>query len=58
MTNFVKPLQFGLMLGYRGIKVKSFEDRYGDLAYFEPAHVVMEVDYSGVFFYVTAGVGL
>lgn len=58
MTNFVKPLQFGLMLGYRGIKVQEFEDRYGDIAYLEPSHVVMEVDYSGVFFYFTAGIGL
>jgi len=58
VTNFVKPLQFGLMLGYRGLKIRDFEDRYGDIAYFEPSHVVMEVDYSGVFFYVTAGIGL
>jgi len=58
MTNFIRPLQFGLMLGYRGLKVRNFEDRYGDIAYFEPSHVVMEVDYSGVFFYITAGIGL
>ncbi len=58
MTNFVRPLQFGLMLGYRGLKITNFEDRYGDVAYFEPSHVLMEVDYSGVFFYVTAGIGL
>jgi hypothetical protein len=58
MTNFIRPLQFGLMLGYRGLKIQKFEDRYGDIAYFEPSHVVMEVDYSGVFFYVTAGIGL
>jgi hypothetical protein len=58
ITNFVRPLQFGLMLGYRGLKIKNFEDRYGDVAYFEPAHVLMEVDYSGAFFYVTAGIGL
>lgn len=56
MTNFVDPLQFGLMLGYRGMKVQEFEDRYGDLAMLEPSGVVMEIDYSGVFFYVTAGV--
>lgn len=56
MTNFVDPLQFGLMLGYRGLKIAEFEDRYGDLAMFEPSGAVMEIDYSGVFFYVTAGV--
>ena len=58
MTNFLRPLQFGLMLGYRGLKIINFEDRYGDVAYFEPSHVLMEVDYSGAFFYVTAGIGL
>ena len=58
MTNFVNPLQFGLMLGYRGLKIQGFEDRYGDIAYFEPSHVLIEADYSGVFFYVTAGIGL
>jgi hypothetical protein len=57
MTNFLSPLQFGIMLGYRGLKIKEFEDRYGDLASFEPSGKVMEIDYSGVFFYVTAGVG-
>jgi hypothetical protein len=58
MTNFIRPLQFGLMLGYRGLKITNFEDRYGDVAYFEPSHVLMEVDYSGAFFYITAGIGL
>lgn len=58
MTNFVNPLKFGLMLGYRGLKIQGFEDRYGDIAYFEPSHVLIEADYSGVFFYVTAGIGL
>jgi hypothetical protein len=57
MTNFLTPLQFGVMMGYRGLKIKEFEDRYGDLAFFEPSDVIMEVDYSGFFFYVTAGVG-
>jgi hypothetical protein len=58
MTNFVRPLQFGLMLGYRGLKVTEFEDRHGDIAYFEPSNVAIEIDYSGVFFYLTAGIGL
>jgi hypothetical protein len=57
MTNFLTPLQFGLMLGYRGLKIREYEDRYGDLAFFEPSGTVMEIDYSGVFFYVTAGIG-
>ena len=57
MTNFLTPLQFGLMLGYRRLKIKEFEDRYGDLGFFEPSGAIMELDYSGVFFYVTAGVG-
>lgn len=57
MTNFLDPLRFGLMLGYRGLKIREFEDRYGDLGYFEPSGAVMEIDYSGVFFYLTAGVG-
>lgn len=57
MTNFLEPLQLGLMLGYRGLKIREFEDRYGDLGFFEPSGAVMEIDYSGVFFYLTAGVG-
>lgn len=57
MTNFLTPLQFGLMLGYRGLKIQEFEDRYGELGFLEPSEAVMEIDYSGVFFYVTAGVG-
>lgn len=57
MTNFLTPLQFGLMLGYRGLKIQELEDRYGDLGFFEPSGELMEIDYSGVYFYVTAGVG-
>ncbi len=57
MTNFLTPLQFGLMMGYRGLKVQEFEDRYGDLGIFDPSGAVMEIDYSGFFFYVTAGAG-
>ena len=54
-TNFIRPLEFGIQLGYRGLKVKSFEDRYGDIAYFPTTRGRIQLDYSGVFFYVTVG---
>jgi hypothetical protein len=59
VSNFVPPLEFGFMLGYRGLQIKDFEDRYGDIGYFDEDQLMpIAIDYSGVFLYVTAGIGL
>ena len=57
-TNFLNPIEVGFQLGYRGLAVKTLKDKYGDDAYFEPEHVKMEIDYSGVFFYFTTAIRL
>lgn len=53
-SNFLNPLVLSLQLGYRGLTINTFKDKYGDVAYYEPGRR-MEIDYSGVFFYLTAG---
>ncbi|MDD4857928.1 MAG: hypothetical protein PHD74_07460, partial [Candidatus Krumholzibacteria bacterium] len=54
-TNFLNPIEVGFQLGYRGLKIDTFTDRYGDVAYFEAGRK-MVVDYSGVFFYLIASI--
>jgi hypothetical protein len=56
-TNFLKPIEVGFQLGYRGLALKSFTDKYGDTASFEP-DLNMEIDYSGAFFYFTTAIRL
>jgi len=56
-TNFLKPIEVGFQLGYRGLALNSFTDKYGDTALFEP-DMKMELDYSGVFFYFTTAIRL
>ncbi len=56
-TNFLKPIEIGFQLGYRGLALKTFTDKYGDTAFFEPG-MKMELDYSGVFFYFTTAIRL
>ena len=48
-TNFLNPIEVGLQIGYRGLKVETLSDLYGERGYFEPGFPI-EVDYSGVFF--------
>ncbi|MCK4236769.1 MAG: hypothetical protein KAX38_06595 [Candidatus Krumholzibacteria bacterium] len=57
-TNFLRPVEVGFQLGYRGLKVKDLEDKFGDRACFPGSDIKVELDYSGVFFYLTAGIRL
>ncbi|MGD1049392.1 MAG: hypothetical protein ABR899_11645 [Candidatus Krumholzibacteriaceae bacterium] len=54
-TNFINPIEVGFQLGYRGLTIDSFKDKYGHEAYFDPG-VKMRLDYSGVFFYLTSAI--
>ena len=54
-TNFLNPLEIGFQLGYRRLKIETLNDAYGDRAYFEP-DLPIEIDYSGVFFYLTSSI--
>jgi len=56
-TNFIDPIEVGFQLGYRGLALKTFKDKYGDVASFESGSK-MEIDYSGVFFYFTTAIRL
>jgi len=56
-TNFINPVEVGFQLGYRGVKVETYSDKYGDVALFDPATKI-EVDYGGVFFYLMTGIRL
>lgn len=56
-TNFLDPIQVGFQLGYRGLAIKTFTNKYGDTASFEPG-MKMEIDYSGAFFYFTTAIRL
>jgi hypothetical protein len=56
-TNFMKPIEVGFQLGYRGLVIKEFTDKYGNVAPFEP-DIKMELDYSGAFFYFTTAIRL
>lgn len=55
-TNFIRPVELAFQLGYRGIKVESYENKYGDVMYFPDPYVRVQLDYSGAFFYITAGI--
>jgi hypothetical protein len=54
-TNFLNPIEIGFQLGYRGLTIDSYTDKYGREALFEPDRK-MQVDYSGVFFYLMTGI--
>ena len=56
-SNFLNPIEVGFQLGYRGLAIKTFKDKYGDTASFEPG-MKMEIDYSGAFFYFTTAIRL
>ena len=56
-TNFLNPIEIGFQLGYRGLALKTFTDKYGNTASFEP-RIKMEIDYSGAFFYFTTAIRL
>jgi hypothetical protein len=54
-TNFIDPIEVGFQLGYRGLVIDSFTDKYGREAYFDSG-MKMRLDYSGVFFYLTTAI--
>jgi hypothetical protein len=58
VTNFVRPVEVGFQLGYRRLKVNDLKDKFGEkpAAYFNTFDSSMELDYSGAFFFITAGV--
>jgi hypothetical protein len=56
-TNFIDPIEVGFHFGYRGLRIKDFKDKYGDIASFESG-IKMEIDYSGVFMYFTCAIRL
>jgi hypothetical protein len=57
-TNFLYPVEVGFQLGYRRLAVKSYEDKFGATGYFPGTNTLIQVDYSGFFFYLTAGIHL
>lgn len=56
-SNFLGPIEVGFQLGYRGLAIETFTNKYGDTAFFEPG-LKMEIDYSGAFFYFTTAIRL
>jgi hypothetical protein len=57
-TNFFKPIEVGFTLGYRNLKVSGFEDKYGHEPVFSTTGEAVAIEYSGMFFYLTAGIAL
>ncbi len=57
-TNFLNPVQVGFTLGYRSLKVDGFEDKYGNTPEFTGTGEPVVLDYSGMYFYFTAGVAI
>lgn len=57
-TNFFKPLEVGFTLGYRSLKVSGFEDKFGDEPVFSTTGKAVAIEYSGMFFYLTAGIAV
>ncbi len=57
-TNFLNPVQVGFTLGYRYLKVDGFEDKFGNTPDFIGTGDPVVLDYSGMYFYFTAGVAI
>ncbi len=57
-TNFINPVQVGFTLGYRSLKVDGFEDKFGNTPEFIGNDEPVVLDYSGIYFYFTAGVAI
>jgi len=56
-SNFLNPIEVGLQLGYRGLTIETFNNKYGGVGSFEPGRKI-EIDYSGAFFYFTTAIRL
>jgi len=54
-TNFINPIEMGLQLGYRGLRIESLYDKFGDPGLFDAGSPI-EIDYSGVFLYLMAAI--
>ena len=54
-TNFVNPIEVGLQIGYRGLKIDSMRDKRGDEGLFDDGAKIT-IDYSGAFFYLTTAI--
>lgn len=57
-SNFMNPVQVGFTLGYRSLKVDGFEDKFGNTPTYIGTGQPVVVDYSGMYFYFTAGVAI
>ncbi len=59
-TNFIRPVEVGFQMGYRGLKIDGLVDKYGDSPddYYDYMDYQFKLDYSGVFFYITVGIRL
>lgn len=57
-TNFLNPVQIGFTLGYRNLKVDGFEDKFGNTPDYIGTEEPVILNYSGMYFYVTAGVAI
>ena len=57
-SNFMNPVQVGFTLGYRSLKVDEFEDKFGNSPTYIGTGAPVVVDYSGMYFYFTAGVAI
>jgi len=57
-TNFIRPLQVGFTLGYRSLSIDGFRDKFDREPVFGELDAPVTIDYSGVFFYFTAGIAL
>ena len=60
VTNFIRPVEVGILLGYRVLKVGGLEDKFGNQPqyYYDNITGSFELDYSGAYFYLTAGIRL
>ncbi|MBN2071224.1 MAG: hypothetical protein JW814_07175 [Candidatus Krumholzibacteriota bacterium] len=54
-TNFLNPVEVGLMFGYRNAKITEMENKFKDIATHAETGEIVTLNYSGVFFYLTAG---
>jgi hypothetical protein len=57
-SNFLNPVQVGFTLGYRSLKVDGFVDKFGNEAVFIGDGQPVVMNYSGMYFYFTAGVAI
>lgn len=54
-SNFINPVEVGLQMGYRSLKIQTLYDRRNQVGFFESGDQ-MSIDYSGVFFYLTSSI--